>query len=299
MAAPHRRTRCSTRAGPAGRVLLVLTIGAAALFAQAGTLPARAGAAPVQQGPGQQRVEHRGAPTLDKNAALRAYAGYSVQPRSRGPSGPTTPVPGVAGMDVSGHQGTVDWKAAWAAGARFTYVKATEGTGYRSPVFQQQYTGSARVGMIRGAYHYALPNVSSGAAQARYFVEHGGRWRDDGRTLPGALDIEYNPYGPMCYGLDPAQMSRWIADFSDTYRALTGRFPVIYTTRNWWNTCTGGNTTFAGKNPLWVARYGPAVGELPAGWHYQTIWQYNDHGRFPGDQNAFNGTMAQLKRFTR
>ncbi|MGH3494242.1 MAG: GH25 family lysozyme, partial [Sciscionella sp.] len=82
----------------------------------------------------------------------------------------------VAGMDVSGHQGSVDWHTAYGNGARFAYVKATEGTGYTSPDFGQQYNGSYHVGMIRGAYHFALPNVSSGAAQADYFVDHGGGW---------------------------------------------------------------------------------------------------------------------------
>lgn len=293
MAHPNRQTgrgarlentrRRSTRR--AHRVLLTVMVTAATLLA-----PGAAVASPAQHTPDQ-----RGAPKLSSQARLRAWAGYSVTDRARGPATMSLPA-GVAGMDVSGHQGEVNWKAAWAAGARFTYVKATEGTGYRSPVFHQQYTGSHRVGMFRGAYHYALPNVSTGAAQAHYFVAHGGGWSPGTRTLPGALDIEYNPYGPMCYGLNPTQMSQWIADFSDTYRELTGRFPVIYTTKNWWNTCTGGNTGFAANNPLWVARYGPEVGALPAGWNYHTIWQYNDHGRFPGDQNAFNGGMDQLRR---
>ncbi len=49
--------------------------------------------------------------------------------------------------------------------------------------------------MIRGAYHFATPDTTSGAAQANYFVDHGGGWSRDGKTLPGALDIEWNPYG--------------------------------------------------------------------------------------------------------
>ncbi|WP_243639743.1 GH25 family lysozyme [Micromonospora sp. MW-13] len=32
-----------------------------------------------------------------------------------------------------------DWSTAWANGARFAYVKATEGTGYTNPYFAQQY----------------------------------------------------------------------------------------------------------------------------------------------------------------
>ncbi|WP_420810137.1 lysozyme [Halopolyspora algeriensis] len=240
----------------------------------------------------------RSAPLLDPRAPHGAWAGYSLghsstaRTASTGPSGD-----GVAGMDVSGHQGTVNWQQAWADGARFTYVKATEGTTYHSPVFNQQYTGSYRVGMIRGAYHFALPNVSDGAAQAHFFVDNGGGWSADGRTLPGALDIEYNPYGPMCYGMSPDELSQWITEFSTTYQARTGRYPAIYTTRHWWNTCTGGNESFAATHPLWVARYGPEVGALPAGWNYHTIWQFNDHGTFPGDQNTFNGDRRQLVRF--
>ncbi len=44
--------------------------------------------------------------------------------------------------------------------------------------------------MIRGAYRFATPDATSGAAQADYLVDHGGGWPRDGRTLPGVLDIE-------------------------------------------------------------------------------------------------------------
>ena len=57
----------------------------------------------------------------------------------------------VKGMDVSGWQGNVNWSSAYANGARFAYVKATEGTSYINPYFAQQYNGSYNVGMIRGA----------------------------------------------------------------------------------------------------------------------------------------------------
>src|SRR5204863_8325347 len=78
------------------------------------------------------------------------------------------------GHDVSGHQGPVDWPGAAGSGAKFVYVKATEGTGFVNPQFAQQYNGSYNVGLIRGAYHFARPDISDGAAQARYFLAHGG-----------------------------------------------------------------------------------------------------------------------------
>lgn len=209
---------------------------------------------------------------------------------------PRVALDGVRGHDVSGHQGAVDWQAAWTGGGRFVYIKATEGTGYLNPQFGQQYDGSYGVGMARGSYHFARPDVSSGGEQANYFIAHGGDWTADGRTLPGALDMEYNPYGDACYGKDPAAMSAWIADFSNTYRARAGRFPAIYTSTNWWNKCTGSNAGFGG-NPLWLARYNDSIGALPAGWARQAIWQYANSGSLPGDQNLFNGGAASLERF--
>ncbi|WP_079198229.1 lysozyme [Streptomyces sp. CB03911] len=199
------------------------------------------------------------------------------------------------GMDVSSYQGNVAWSTAAANGARFAYVKATEGTTYTNPYFTQQYNGSYNAGLIRGAYHFALPDVSGGAAQANWFVGHGGGWSGDGKTLPPALDIEYNPYGATCYGLSQSAMVNWIRDFSNTVHSRTGRYPTIYTTTNWWSTCTGNNAGFGATNPLWVARYASSVGTLPAGWSYQTIWQYADSGTLPGDQNWFNGAYDRLQ----
>jgi len=91
---------------------------------------------------------------------------------------PAPPVVGPApkGVDVSSYQGNVDWPAAHGRGARFAYVKATESTGYTNPRFRQQYDGSRRAGLVRGAYHFALPDRSGGATQAAYFVAHGGNW---------------------------------------------------------------------------------------------------------------------------
>lgn len=198
------------------------------------------------------------------------------------------------GLDVSHWQGNIDWDGVHADGGRFAYAKATEGTSYRDPKFADNYLGAYYAGLKHGAYHFALPNVSSGARQANYFADHGGGWSPDGMTLPGTLDIEYNPYGGTCYGKSDAAMRNWIADFINTYHSRTGRWAVIYTTTDWWKTCTGNYGGFANHNPLWIARYASSPGELPNGWNFYTFWQYNDHGTFPGDQDYFNGAADRL-----
>ncbi|NGO72883.1 lysozyme [Streptomyces boncukensis] len=204
-------------------------------------------------------------------------------------------VASVHGVDVSSHQGNVSWSTLWNSGVRFAYVKATEATSYKNPYFTQQYNGSYNVGMIRGAYHFAVPSSSSGAAQARYFANNGGGWSKDGKTLPGVLDIEYNPYGSTCYGKSNSAMVSWVRDFVNTYKSLTGRDTVIYTTTNWWKQCTGNSGAFGSSNPLWIARYASSVGELPAGWGFHTFWQYTSSGPTVGDHNLFNGSMDRLK----
>ncbi|HEX8096313.1 lysozyme [Jatrophihabitans sp.] len=201
----------------------------------------------------------------------------------------------VRGMDVSGHQGNVAWSTAWNNGARFAYVKATEGTSYTNPYFAQQYNGSYNVGMIRGAYHFATPNTSSGTTQADYFINHGGGWSGDGKTLPPALDIEYNPYGSTCFGLSQSSMVSWIRAFSNEVHYRTNKYPMIYSTLDWWTTCTGNTSAFAATNPFWIARYSSTPPTPPAGTATWTMWQYASSGTFPGDQDYFNGAYTQLQ----
>jgi len=273
---------------------LVAVLGASALVATVLLLApsgrADAASTPTASAPadaddhelGSQIARHEG----------RALGRSAVAGRSGAP-GPGQTI----GLDVSGHQRDVNWPAVVAGGARFAYVKATEGTTYRNPFFAQQYNGSYQAGLVRGAYHFARPDVSNGVAQADHFVNHGGGWSRDGRTLPPALDMEYNPYGDACYRLSPPAMVNWIREFSERVRARAGRYPVIYTSTSWWARCTGNDASLGRNNPLWIPRYGANIGLLPAGWATHQIWQYANRGPLPGDQDAFNGTVAQLHRF--
>jgi len=211
-----------------------------------------------------------------------------------------TPPPGypVTGIDVSNHQGVIDWTSVAAAGAKFTYAKATEGVRFVDGYFDANNRGAKANGLFAGAYHFALPARSTGRAQADYFLDH-AQYISDGRTLPPMLDIEWPWTGSgspsPCYGLSPAQMSTWIRDFVDRVRQRTGRPTMIYTNVNWWNPCTGNNASF-GDNPLFIARYASSPGTLPAGWSRWTLWQYFNSGSLPGDQDVFNGSLSDLAR---
>lgn len=236
----------------------------------------------------------------DTGPAGPAHTRYAPDPLPATAGSPAADGPHQPGIDVSRYQGEINWQAVESDGIEFAYIRATKGTTYTDPRFRHNYTRAARVGMFRGAYHFALPDTSSGAAQAQFFLAHGGNGSPDGLTLPPVLDIEYNRSGPDCYGLTHRQMINWIADFSATVNKVAGRHPVIYTTTDWWNRCTGGYGGFADTNPLWIANWSNNPYPLPNGWGRYTFWQHTAKGRVAGidghvDRDKFNGSYAQLQ----
>ncbi|MFD3992418.1 lysozyme [Streptomyces sp. NPDC058583] len=267
------------------------TLAGAALAALTLLIPLAASAGAAQD-PGVRQAPPRGSASMGMGVLAHDGRGSAPGGASGGASAQAVQTEGV---DVSSHQGNVAWSTLWNSGVKWAYVKATEGTYYKNTSFNQQYTGSYNVGMIRGTYHFATPDTTTGAAQADYFVNNGGGWSPDGRTLPGVLDIEWNPYGATCYGKTQAGMVTWIRDFVNRYKARTGRDAVIYTATSWWTQCTGNSSAFATTNPLWIARYAASVGELPAGWQYYTMWQYTSSGPTVGDHNHFNGDLSRVQ----
>ena len=246
--------------------------------------------------------EPAGLATADMNSSLgagaRIQAGLPANESLAGgvsTQASWTPAGGVLGMDVSSFQPNVNWAAHYQRGVRFAYTKATEGTYYKNPSFNDQYTDSYNAGMIRGAYHFANPREGSGADQARYFVANGGGWSADGKTLPGLLDLEFNPYqqyGNTCFNMSAAQLVAWTKDFVDTYRQLTGRNPMLYTATSWWTTCLG--TAQFSNLLLHLASYSTVVGPMPSGWSNYDIWQFSSTGPFDGDSNHFRGSYNDL-----
>lgn len=203
----------------------------------------------------------------------------------------------VAGFDISASQGVPDFAAAKAAGATFAFVKDTAGVGYQNPNFLAQFRGAKAAGLLRGAYHYARPDKSTGAQQAVYFHERDGKWFSDGMTLPPTLDMEDTPNVAACYGFAPADMVAWIRDFSAEMKRRSGHFPIIYTSTRWWQACTGNSTAFAGDHVLWLARYNTSMGELPGGWA-AGFWQSAVTGPLPGNQDSFFGGIDRLRALT-
>src|SRR5262245_14980189 len=90
------------------------------------------------------------------------------------------------GVDVSAHQGRIDWDSLARAGVRFAYIKASEGASFVDPRFSANWRDAARAGVRRGAYH-RFTLCRSPAAQAANFMRIVPRAGD---AMPPAVDVE-------------------------------------------------------------------------------------------------------------
>jgi GH25 family lysozyme M1 (1,4-beta-N-acetylmuramidase) len=215
------------------------------------------------------------------------------------------------GIDVSSLQhpnkAAINWPGVAAAGNTFTGIKVSEGNYYTNPYFAGDATHESDAQQASAAGLYVMPyafanpfdpKVNGTAAQQAGLaakVVHSVTIPAN-LMLPLVLDIEPDPYTGaentnQCYGYTPSAMVGWIQAFLNEARAQTGRTPIIYTTANWWQQCTGNTTTF-GKNGylLWLASYGVSNPALPAGWNGYTLWQYTPSGTVPG----VNGSTTDL-----
>jgi GH25 family lysozyme M1 (1,4-beta-N-acetylmuramidase) len=208
----------------------------------------------------------------------------------------------VGGIDISSHDHRrfgVSWATEVAAGSEFVYVKATEGTTYKNPHFAADYAAARAAHRYVGAYVFARPDRGNPVGQAEHFLRH-ARFTRDSRTLVPFVDLEW-PYDGVgtndCYDLNPDQMRAWIRAFVDRVEAGIGRKPMIYTNANWWNPCTGNDTSFA-DYPLDIANYSKKQPMLPAGWQTFALWQYrpgDPDRRHDHDRDVVNGGAAGLR----
>jgi GH25 family lysozyme M1 (1,4-beta-N-acetylmuramidase) len=267
-------------------------------------------AASAARSPSRALVVAAAKPPPVVDGVRRSNVGAAHSPQltralSNGPARTPGTMPGGAGargIDVASYQhphgAPINWAQVARAGYTFAFIKASEGNYYTNPYYATDLVQAEAAGLHAAGYAFAVPNVSSGASQADYAVTH-AHYVAAGRTMPLALDIEYNPYGANeCYGLTPARMVAWISAFTATVRRLTGHLPIIYTTADWWRSCTGDSRAF-GSDPLWVAGWGPISPPMPAGWRVWTFWQYTSRGRVPGisgnvDISYFHGAGMRL-----
>jgi lysozyme len=217
------------------------------------------------------------------------------------PTPSPTAEPGfVSGIDVSYHQGAIDWGRVAGAGKRFAYVRASAGTLTSDPAYTANRTGARVAGLAVGSYHFGNPDAAANDAlnEARWFLQNATIGSGD---LVPVLDLE------VSNGLGAAALTTWAQAWLVEFELATGVRPVIYTTPNFWSSSMADTDWFARNGyPVWVAHWTTASQPtVPAGnWggHGWTFWQHSSTGSVPGvsgpvDLDRFNGTLLPESLF--
>ncbi|HTP26447.1 MAG TPA: GH25 family lysozyme [Anaeromyxobacteraceae bacterium] len=195
------------------------------------------------------------------------------------------------GIDVSHHNGTVNWSAVASAGVSFAYAKASEGANVQDPMFVQNYAAMRANRLYRGAYHFFHPGTDA-SVQARHFLALVPELASG--DLPPALDVEVGD------GQQPSAIAAGIRAWLQEVEDAIGRPPVLYTSASFWNVNLAGAIGFD-RYPLWIAHYTTEPQpHLPSGFTRHTMWQYTDSGQVAGivgvvDLDRFHGTLEELK----
>ena len=194
----------------------------------------------------------------------------------------------VQGLDVSHHQGDIDWPAvAAAARHRFVWIKATEGGDWVDTRFQANWDGAQAAGLLVGGYHF-FTFCRTGAEQADNFLRTVPRVPG---TLPPVIDLEFG--GNCSRRPSRDELLPEITHFLTRLEAHYGTQPILYTTRDFQQAYMAPALR---AWPLWTR----SIVRRPAPEPAWLIWQFSNRGRVPGistfvDENVFAGSLADLE----
>ena len=192
----------------------------------------------------------------------------------------------ILGVDLSSHNGDIDFNRLKADSVDFVMLKATEGTTFKDPKFNRNYTEARKAGISHiGAYHFFRFDTD-GEMQAMNLINS---LRGKTIDLPVAIDREEwtNPKH-----LDTDEVVTRLQAMID-YLEINGLTILFYTNKD-------GYQRFIRDRfddyPLWICSFtDPPLGDDNNDW---ALWQYSHWGWTDAcdtevDLNTFNGDREQ------
>lgn len=174
----------------------------------------------------------------------------------------------VVGIDVSHHQGKIDWNLVAQDDIAFVYIKATEGATYTDPCFHDNMKGAIESGLSVGAYHY-FRMTSSATEQFKNFKKALEEYK---MNLIPMIDVETSDNRPI------KQLQDSLNVFIRLLKEEYGCPPMIYGTQRSYNTyCSPKYNNYH----LYIGRYGPNEPEIKGPGTY-SIWQYTENAKVNG-----------------
>lgn len=198
----------------------------------------------------------------------------------------------VRGIDVSSHQGIIDWEKISLQNIDFAFIKATEGGSFSDKMFAENWEGAFSSGIITGAYHF-FSFESPSEAQAANFISAVPKREG---MLPPVVDIElYGEFekSPMDKNKIKERLDGLLERLYDYY----GVRPILYATMRAYKLYLENDYS---EHLIWIRNvYFPPALPDKRNWSF---WQYSHKGRLDGytgkerfiDLNVYNGSIDDL-----
>lgn len=184
------------------------------------------------------------------------------------------------GIDVSKWQGTINFEEVANDGIDIVYIKATQGTTYVSPTFEEQYTNAKNNGLKIGFYHYVTARtIEEARNEAQFFAS-----KISGKQIDCKLAMDFEEFG----NLSQEEINAIGLEFVRRLEELTNKPVIIYSNTYAARTIWNGEIT---KYPLWVAEYGVSKPRDNGKWNSYVGWQYTNMGNIKG----INGNVDRDK----
>lgn len=216
---------------------------------------------------------------LAVSAAALGFAWFAWYPHHR----PSLRAGESLGIDVSHHQGDIDWRRVAADGVAFAYIKASEGGTVADARFRENWTGSDAAGVRRGAYHF-FTLCRSGAEQAEHFLRTVPR---DPSALPPAVDLELA--GNCASRPSRATVARELDTFLTAVERSSGHQTVLYVGEDWEDRYP---LLDRSARPAWLVSF---LGRPDSSW---TVWQVSWRARVDGVRGSVDLDVGRLGDLT-
>lgn len=184
------------------------------------------------------------------------------------------------GIDVSSHQGEIDWTAVRNAGVEFVFVRAgfrgyESGKLVQDETFDRNMQGALDAGLPVGVYFYSQAITAKEAREEAELTLSMLEGYDV--TLPVVFDWEVITNGDYARtaNITPLGLTDCVIAFCETVRAA-GYQPMFYQNKE--TALSKMDLELVTDYGFWLAEYD----DLPTYPHHFDIWQYTDRGYVDG-----------------
>ncbi len=200
----------------------------------------------------------------------------------------------VIGIDVSSYQGDIDWEVLSSQDISFAFIKATEGSSYVDPYFENNWQNAADTNLRIGAYHF-FSFESSGEKQADLFCS---TVTPVDNMLPPVIDVEFYGRFESEKDLNVSEVKHELRVLVDLISAKYGMKPIIYASNESFEAIV--KNDFDDCDLWFRSVYTSLPNEIDA-----VFWQFSNRHRLDGysgeepfiDMNVFCGSSEEFDNY--